>query len=87
MHVGSFLEGIPYPLGLGKIELQGGEWVTGFTCCEAGLRAVGAEEISSYGGWAAYVAAKKEAVEQEGRGDEKRRKIIVEGAAGEGSRL
>ncbi|HAV2124933.1 TPA: allophanate hydrolase [Enterobacter cloacae] len=52
--VGSFLAGIPAPLGLGKVELQDGRWLTGFICEEAGLE--GAQEITRFGGWRAWLA-------------------------------
>ena len=54
--VGSFLAGIPAPLGLGKVELASGEWVTGFICEPCGL--AGAEDISGFGGWRGYMASK-----------------------------
>ncbi len=54
-HVGSFLAGIPAPLGVGKIELDSGKWVTGFIC--EGFAADGAADITSYGGWRAYLKA------------------------------
>ncbi len=53
-HVGSFLAGIPAPLGLGKIELESGARVTGFIC-EA-FAAETAVDITAYGGWRAYAA-------------------------------
>lgn len=31
-HLGTFLAEIPAPLGLGRVELENGEWVTGFIC-------------------------------------------------------
>jgi allophanate hydrolase len=52
--LGSFVEGIPAPLGLGKIELQSGETVTGFVCESHGTDA--AVEITALGGWRAYLA-------------------------------
>ena len=52
-HLGSFLQGIPAPLGLGKIELESGEWVTGFICESYAI--IGAEDITSFGGWRAYI--------------------------------
>ena len=55
IHVGTFLAGIPHPLGLGKVELISGEWVTGFICAQNGLE--GAEEVTQYKGWRAYKAA------------------------------
>ena len=54
--IGRFLAGIPSPLGLGQIELDDGRWVTGFVCEPWGL--AGATEITRYGGWRAYVAAR-----------------------------
>jgi allophanate hydrolase len=53
--VGSFISGIPAPLGIGKIELESGAWVSGFIC--EGYAADGAADISSYGGWRAYLEA------------------------------
>jgi allophanate hydrolase len=52
--VGSFLAMIPPPLGLGSIELADGRWVKGFICEGAGL--AGAEDISHFGGWRAFMA-------------------------------
>jgi allophanate hydrolase len=54
-HVGSFLAGIPQPLGLGQLELASGEWVTGFICEPCGIE--NAEDVSSYGGWRSYIAS------------------------------
>merc|ERR1711991_335664 len=56
IHVGTFLASIPHPLGLGKVELISGKWVTGFICAQNGLE--GAEEVTLYKGWRAYQAAK-----------------------------
>jgi allophanate hydrolase len=53
--VGSFVSGIPAPLGIGKIELESGAWVSGFIC--EGYATQGAADISSYGGWRAYLKA------------------------------
>jgi allophanate hydrolase len=53
--LGSFVEGIPAPLGLGKVELQGGETVTGFVCESHGTD--GAVDITAHGGWRAYLAS------------------------------
>lgn len=57
VHVGSFLGGIPAPLGLGKIELASGEWVSGFICEPCGID--GAEDITHLGGWRAYMATRR----------------------------
>ncbi len=52
--IGSFLNGIPQPLGLGKIELDTGRWVTGFICDAGGLK--GATDITEYGGWRRWLS-------------------------------
>jgi allophanate hydrolase len=51
--LGSFLTGIPAPLGLGKVQLADGRWETGFICEPYGLQ--GATDISHLGGWRAYL--------------------------------
>jgi len=53
---GPFVAGIPSPLGIGRIELEDGEWVQGFLC-EAWAVA-GAEDISRFGGWRAFLVGK-----------------------------
>jgi allophanate hydrolase len=55
--LGSFLTGIPAPLGLGKVELSDGRWETGFICDGFGLE--GAREITSFGGWRQWIAETK----------------------------
>jgi allophanate hydrolase len=52
--IGSFLAGVGAPLCLGTIELIDGASVHGFLC-EASAVA-GARDISSYGGWRAFLA-------------------------------
>ncbi len=52
--VGGFLELIPAPLGLGKVELDDGRWVSGFICEPGALG--GAEEVTRWGGWRDYLA-------------------------------
>jgi allophanate hydrolase len=54
--VGSFLSSIPAPLGLGTLELEQGAPRLGFLC-EAYAAADGAADITSYGGWRAYLRA------------------------------
>ena len=49
----SLVEGIPAPLGIGKIELQDGERVPGFVCEPYATEA--AQDISDLGGWRAYL--------------------------------
>ena len=51
---GAFVAGIPSPLGIGRIELEDGEWVQGFLCEKSALD--GAQEISHFGGWRAFLA-------------------------------
>ncbi|CRI63668.1 Allophanate hydrolase [Thiocapsa sp. KS1] len=51
--VGSFLAGIPAPLGLGSVELADGSREKGFIC--EGFAAEGARDISELGGWRAYL--------------------------------
>jgi allophanate hydrolase len=52
--VGGFLQLIPAPLGLGKLELQDGRWVSGFICEPYALD--GARDITRSGGWRHYIA-------------------------------
>ncbi len=51
--IGSFLEHIPAPLGLGKVTLTDGRVVSGFIAEPAALN--GAIDITATGGWRAYV--------------------------------
>lgn len=53
---GSFVSGIPAPLGIGKVELESGDSLSGFICEEGGVS--DATDISHFGGWRAYLAAK-----------------------------
>jgi allophanate hydrolase len=53
--VGSFIEAIPAPLGVGKVELADGTIVAGFIC--EGYAAAGAIDITDYGGWHGYLEA------------------------------
>ncbi len=52
----SFLALIPPPLGVGKVQLTSGNLVTGFLC-EA-YATTAAADITSYGGWRAYIRPK-----------------------------
>lgn len=56
---GSFVAGIPEPLGIGKVELDDNRWYCGFICEYSGLE--GAKNISQFGAWRAYLAATKPA--------------------------
>jgi allophanate hydrolase len=53
----SFLALIPAPLGLGKVQLDDGSWVTGFLM-EA-THVARSTDIGAFGGWKAYLASKK----------------------------
>lgn len=51
--LGAFLSDIPAPLGLGKVELIDGSWVTGFICEDYAIKT--AEQITGFTGWRDYV--------------------------------
>jgi allophanate hydrolase len=53
---GSFVALIPSPLGIGSLELVDGRMVQGFICEPWATQ--GAEDITTLGGWRAYVARK-----------------------------
>lgn len=57
-HFGSFVDGIPAPLGIGKVKLEDGSWVSGFVC-EA-LGAEGGTDITALGSWRAWLARERE---------------------------
>ena len=52
---GSFVAGIPGPLGIGTVELADGTRVQGFVC--EGYAARGAKDITGLGSWRAYLQA------------------------------
>ncbi|KAB2572368.1 Urea amidolyase [Lasiodiplodia theobromae] len=54
--LGSFIASVPFPLSIGRIELADGEWVMGFLAQSDGL--ANALDITSYGGWKAYLEEK-----------------------------
>lgn len=54
--LGSFLAGIPAPLGLGKLVLEDGSEVIGFICEPGKLGK--ARDITALGGWRAFLAEK-----------------------------
>ena len=56
---GSFVAGIPSPLGIGKVEIEDGSLVSGFICEPYGIE--DAEEITHLGGWRAYIEQLKSA--------------------------
>jgi allophanate hydrolase len=56
---GSFVAGIPAPLGIGKLELADGSVVNGFIC--EGIGVAAAQDITECGGWRAWLAARGQA--------------------------
>lgn len=52
---GTFVAAIPAPLGIGKIQTEDGEEVSGFLCEAHALD--GAEDITELGGWREYLAS------------------------------
>ncbi len=52
---GSFVAGIPAPLGIGKLELVDGHWVSGFLCEEHAT--LSAQDVTELGGWRAYLGS------------------------------
>lgn len=50
---GSFVNEIPQPLGIGKVALSDGRWVTGFICDQWGLK--GATDITPMKSWKTYL--------------------------------
>jgi allophanate hydrolase len=52
---GRFIQGIPSPLGIGTLRLADGTTPKGFLVEPEGL--AGAEDISRFGGWRAYIAS------------------------------
>lgn len=53
-HFGSFVDGIPAPLGIGKVKLSDGSWVSGFVCEAVGVE--GGADITQLGSWRAWLA-------------------------------
>jgi len=52
---GSFVAGVPAPLGIGTLELADGRLVKGFICEAWAVQ--GARDITTFGGWRAYIAS------------------------------
>ncbi len=53
--LGSFVANVPPPLGIGKVELQDGSWVSGFIC--EGYAIAEATDITEYRGWRRFMAS------------------------------
>ena len=52
---GTLVAGIPAPLAIGRVEIEGGEAIAGFL--SEAHATEGARDITSYGGWRGYLAA------------------------------
>jgi allophanate hydrolase len=52
-HFGTFVAGIPAPLGIGKVDLEDGQQVSGFLCEAHAVE--GARDITALGGWRQYL--------------------------------
>ena len=55
---GSFVAGIPGPLGIGSLELEDGEYVKGFICEAHGTK--DARDITDLGSWRRYLMAEQQ---------------------------
>ena len=53
-HFGAFTAEVQAPLGIGSVTLEDGRIVKGFICEPCGIQ--GAQEITAFGGWRAYLA-------------------------------
>lgn len=53
--LGHLVASIAPPLGIGRVELEDGRWVSGFICETHGL--ADAPDITHHGGWRAYLAS------------------------------
>jgi allophanate hydrolase len=56
-HFGSFMAGIPAPLGIGSVALEDGSEVKGFLCEAHAVRS--APDITTLGGWRQYLEGKQ----------------------------
>jgi allophanate hydrolase len=52
---GKLVAAVPPPLVIGNVKLASGDWIKGFLCEEVALE--DAREITSLGGWRAYLAS------------------------------
>ncbi|MET3805787.1 allophanate hydrolase [Nakamurella sp. UYEF19] len=53
--LGAFVAALPAPMSLTSVELSDGSWVVGFGCSQQA--ALDGDDITEFGGWAAYLAA------------------------------
>jgi allophanate hydrolase len=54
--LGELMANLPAPMSLTSVELSDGSWVIGFGCSYQS--AVDGNDITEYGGWADYLAAR-----------------------------
>ena len=54
-YLGSFVAGIPSPLGIGKVTLADGKSYSGFICEHGAIS--DAVDVTEFGGWRAYIAS------------------------------
>lgn len=54
-YFGSFVAGIPAPLGIGKVETVDGDWVSSFICEPYGLD--GAQDITHFKSWRKFITS------------------------------
>lgn len=66
---------IPAPLGIGKVKLASGEWVSSFLC--ESYITMAAEHISQYGGWRAFLAAQEQSPQRSTQATRSFSKILV----------
>ena len=55
-NLGPFVAQIPHPLGIGKVELENGTWVTGFIAEPVVMKE--GREITELGGWRNYLTSR-----------------------------
>ena len=62
--LGTFVAGVPRPMTLGDVRLSDGSRVVGFLCEPIAVE--GAEDVTHFGGWGAYLRAAETAAEARG---------------------
>jgi hypothetical protein len=72
---GSFVALIPAPLGIGTLTLADGRTVKGFLCEAHGVR--GAEDITTFGGWRAWLARSGDAQQDRASGQVRKRDLMA----------
>jgi allophanate hydrolase len=72
---GSFVALIPAPLGIGTLTLADGRTVKGFLCEAHAVR--GAEDITTFGGWRAWLARSSDAQQNRASGQARKRDLMA----------